>query len=266
MSLSTSITILLVHGAWHGPWCWKFQIPELQKAGYDVETAHLPSARGVAGKTQPDDVEAVRSVLDPLLEAGKRVVVLAHSYGGPIGSAAVLGRSERERAAKQLPGGVVGLVCLCAFILPGGMDQGAAIKAQGGLPGLAWDSPSDGLFVPKDPRGFLFSPDCAPDHIDWALPQLRPQSMAANMGIVPPQAWQEDAENYANRLGYIACTDDEAVPYADEMAMLNGAGGKEKWILRELQGSGHSPFLSRPQELATVIHEIVEQFQKATAS
>ncbi|OAR00468.1 hypothetical protein LLEC1_05558, partial [Akanthomyces lecanii] len=133
MPASNQITIVLLHGAWHGPWCWKDQIPELHKLGYAVETIHLPCTHGVAGKTQFDDADAARSLLETLVSAGKRVVVVAHSYAGPIGNAAIIGLSERERAAKSLPGGVVGLIALCAFLFPGGMDQGAVIRGLGGL-------------------------------------------------------------------------------------------------------------------------------------
>lgn len=266
MSASNPITILLLHGAWHGPWCWKDQIPELQKLGYAVETIHLPCTHGVAGKTQFDDADAARSLLETLVSTGKRVVVVAHSYAGPIGSAAIIGLSEQERAAKSLPGGVVGLVALCAFLFPGGMDQGAVIRELGGLPYVVWDSPSEGLFVPKDSRNLFFPPDVPQDRIDWALPQLVPQSMAASMGIVPPQVWQEDAGHYADKLGYIFCTDDTAVPFEQQKAMVEGAGGKDKWTTRELQGSSHSPFFSRPHEVASVVHEMIQQFHKSTTS
>ncbi len=263
MSASNAITILLVHGAWHGPWCWKDQIPELQKIGYEVETVHLPSTHSIAGKTQFDDADAVRALLETLVSAGKRVVVVAHSYGGPIGSAAIIGLSEQERAAKSLPGGVVGLIALCAFIFPGGMDQGAVIRQMNGLPYVIWDSPSEGLFLPKDPRAMFYPPDVPQDRVEWAVAQLQPQSTAANMGIVPPQAWQDDAAHYAHRLGYIACTEDNVIPLETQMAMVDGAGGKEGWIVRELKGASHSPFLSRPQEVAAAVHELVEQFQKS---
>ncbi|KAJ6788693.1 hypothetical protein PWT90_02415 [Aphanocladium album] len=266
MSSSNPISILLIHGAWHGAWCWKHQIPELEKLGYGVETVHLPSAQGIAGKTQFDDADAVRAVLAALLAAGKRVLVVAHSYGGPIGSAAVIGLSEHERAAKNLPGGVIGYIALCAFIFPGGMDQGAAIEANGGLPYVRWDSPSQGLFEPKDPRNMFFPPDVPEERIDWAVAQLSPQSTAANTGFVPPQMWQDDVEHYHKKLGYIKCTDDVVVPVESQKAMIDAAGGDERWITRELQGAGHSPFLSRPAEVASVIHELVQQFDKPAPS
>ncbi|KAJ3491807.1 hypothetical protein NLG97_g5530 [Lecanicillium saksenae] len=259
MSQNTPITVLLIHGAWHGPWCWKYQVPELQKLGYDVETIHLPTAQGVAGKTQLDDSNVVRSVLERLLSANKRVVVLAHSYAGSIGLAAMIGLSEQEQTSKELPGGVVGFIGLCAFIFPGGFDKAAATRAKTGPGLLIWDSPSEGLFVLIDPRGTLFPPDVSQAQIDWAIPQLMPQSSLSH-GVVPSQAWENDAEHYADKLGYIICTDDRVIPLNSQKRMIEGAGGANKWITRELQGSSHSPFLSRPREVASAVHEIIQQF------
>ncbi|KAJ5939735.1 hypothetical protein N7466_002869 [Penicillium verhagenii] len=249
MSSTTKPTIILVHGAWHGSWCWTFQIPALEALGYAVETVDLPCVSGLAGTTQLDDAAHVRSVVESQISMGKRVVVLAHSYGGPIASAAITGLSGK---------GVLGMIALCAYVFPGGMDQGAVIRDLGGLPYVTWDVPSEGLFLAKDPRSLFYTPDVSEDRIDWAVRQLHPQSMAANLGIVPPQAWQDDS--YTGRLGYIRCTADVVIPIAMQDSMVTGAGGKEKWVIRTLEGSGHSPFLSRPHEVAATLHDIVNEF------
>ncbi|KAI6760058.1 hypothetical protein HG531_013631 [Fusarium graminearum] len=68
------------------------------------------------------------------------------------------------------------------------------------------------------------------------------------MGIVPPQAWQDDS--YRGRLGYIKATADVVNPLTDQENMIAQSGGSDKWITRILEGSGHSPMLSRPEELA----------------
>ncbi|KGO54355.1 hypothetical protein PEX2_038430 [Penicillium expansum] len=250
MSSDTKPTIILVHGAWHGSWCWKFQIPELEALGYVVETVDLPCVSGVVGTTQFDDAAQVRSVVESQTAMSKRVVLLAHSYGGPIASAAIKGLSEK---------GVLGMIALSAFIFPGGMDQGAVIRNIGGLPYVTWDVPSEGLFQTKDPRSLFFPPDAPSDRIEWAVPQLRPQSMAANMGIVPPQAWQDDS--YTGRLGYIRCTADVVIPLEQQDTMIAGAGSQGKWVVRTLEGSGHSPFLSRPHEVAAALDEIINDFE-----
>jgi pimeloyl-ACP methyl ester carboxylesterase len=248
---TTKPTIVLVHGAWHGSWCWKFQTPTLEALGYAVETVDMPCTSSVAGTTQFDDAARVRSVVESLLTAGKRVAIVAHSYGGPIASAAIKGLLDNRN--------LLGMIALCAYIFPGGMDQGAAIRSIGGLPYVNWDSPAEGLFVTKDPGSLFFPPDVSPDLVEWAVSQLRPQSMAANTGIVPPQAWQDDG--YPGRLGYIRCTEDVVNPLAQQDIMIEGAGGSDKWFIRTLEGSGHSPFLSRPAEVAAAVDEIVKQFE-----
>lgn len=252
--MSANPTIVLVHGAFHGSWCWKFQIPALEALGYAVETVDLPSTSSVVGITQFDDAASVRSVVEALLAANKRVVVVAHSYGGPIASAAV-----KDLLLENRDNNLLGLIALCAYILPGGLDQGAAIRDMGGLPYVTWDSPVEGLFVTKDPVSLFYPPDVSPDHVQWAVDQLRPQSMAANTGVVPPQAWQDEANK--GRLGYIRCTDDKIIPLAAQDSMMESAGGREMWITRTLEGSGHSPFLSRPADVAAAVDEIVRQFE-----
>ena len=41
-------TFALVHGAWHGAWCWERLIPLLQQAGHSVVAPELPSEDGSA--------------------------------------------------------------------------------------------------------------------------------------------------------------------------------------------------------------------------
>lgn len=199
--------------------------------------------------------------MEAQLSTGKRVVILAHSYAGPIASAAIkdLPGKDQEKEEGQGQGSVLGLIALCAFLFPGGMDQGAVIRGGGGLPYATLNAPSEGFFVTKDPRSLFFAPDVPADRANWAVSRLRPQSMAANMGTVPPQAWQDDG--YMGGLGYIRCTADVVVPIAQQDGMVTGAGGQGKWVIRTLEGSGHSPFLSRPDEVAAVVEEIVSDFE-----
>ena len=62
--------IVLVHGAWHGPWCWEKGLAELRDRQIDAVAVELPFT-GFA-----DDVESARSAI---AGKGERVVVVAHS-------------------------------------------------------------------------------------------------------------------------------------------------------------------------------------------
>ena len=86
---------LLVHGAWHGAWCWDAVLERLPGAvAIDLPSNHVEGA----GFT--DDVAAVREALDGMTD----VVLCGHSYGGAV---------ITEAGAHDNVGH---LVYLCAFV------------------------------------------------------------------------------------------------------------------------------------------------------
>jgi pimeloyl-ACP methyl ester carboxylesterase len=75
-------TFALVHGPWHGGWCWEKLSPFLQQAGHDVVAPDLPCDDGSATTFDPyADV-----VCAALAGRGDDVVVVAHSLGGATGT------------------------------------------------------------------------------------------------------------------------------------------------------------------------------------
>jgi pimeloyl-ACP methyl ester carboxylesterase len=102
-------TFVLVHGAWHGGWCWKLVAPALRRAGHEVyapsltglgERRHLAS-RAVDLDTHIQDVVGLLEMEDL-----QRVILLGHSYGGMVVTGAA------DRAA----GRVSQLIYLDAFV------------------------------------------------------------------------------------------------------------------------------------------------------
>src|ERR1700755_1618777 len=76
-------TLLLVHGSWHGPWCWERLIPELDKLGLASATVALPSWCSDPAwlGTVADAADATGAAFADI--AGD-VVVVGHSYGGVV--------------------------------------------------------------------------------------------------------------------------------------------------------------------------------------
>lgn len=112
-------TFVLIPGAWHSPSHFSHITARLHEAGYRTESLNLPSV----GAQEPKKIEAATDVafireqmLLPLLGDGKDVVLVMHSYGGIPGGAAAKGLSQSERKSQGLPGGVIGLVFLAAFL------------------------------------------------------------------------------------------------------------------------------------------------------
>jgi pimeloyl-ACP methyl ester carboxylesterase len=77
---------ILVHGAWHGAWCWYKVATLLKSAGHDV-TALDMAACGVHAK-RITEVESFVEYSEPLLQVlesvpdDERVILVGHSFGG----------------------------------------------------------------------------------------------------------------------------------------------------------------------------------------
>ena len=89
---------VLIHGAWHGAWCWYKLAAVLRAAGHMVTCPDLPG-HGVdrtptADVTLASYVGRVVEVLDAALEP---VVLLGHSMGGAVVTQAAEERPDRVR-------------------------------------------------------------------------------------------------------------------------------------------------------------------------
>ncbi|KAI9840917.1 MAG: hypothetical protein M1838_003853, partial [Thelocarpon superellum] len=100
---STKPTIVIVPGFWEGPEVFD-EVTSTLQAVYGYKT-HGPTSPG--NPTQEDDVVAIRQKLEPLVEAGEEVLLVAHSAGGFLASNAIEGLSLKERAGQGKSGGVV---------------------------------------------------------------------------------------------------------------------------------------------------------------
>ncbi len=80
-------TYVLVHGAWHGGWCWKRVVPALRAAGHEVYTPTLTGLGERAHLANPAiDLSMHIADIVNLLEAEEldKVVLVGHSYGGMV--------------------------------------------------------------------------------------------------------------------------------------------------------------------------------------
>src|SRR5512135_2022364 len=89
-------TIILVHGAWHGAWCWYKILPLLEKAGHKAIAVDLP---GFGRDRTPLCEVSLQSYVDRVCaaidEQRGRVILVAHSRGGIVISQTAEQRPER---------------------------------------------------------------------------------------------------------------------------------------------------------------------------
>lgn len=228
--------LLFVHGAWHGAWCWDTLRSVLSARGWSTHAVDLPSASGTKpGPGLEVDAQAVRHALQAI---DGSVAVVAHSYGGmPV-----------TQAAADDPD-VVHLVYLAAFMLDAGQSVLAAV---GGHVPPWWDV-RDGTVTVRQPHQVFFADVPARD-ADNATSRLRKHSLRAFTDELTTASWKSIPTTY------IVCEQDQAIPPAAQVAMSASATA----VLR-LPG-GHSPYLSRPSELATVVTTTIQARNRPQAS
>jgi pimeloyl-ACP methyl ester carboxylesterase len=220
-------TLVLVHGAWHGPWCWQPLVDELPDV--DVVTVALPSS-GPDPQSLGDltaDADAVRTAL-----AGVEgpVVLVGHSYGGiPV----------TEAASADL--GVAHLVYLCAFQL----DVGDSLVSSLGGAVPPWQEVHPTHVRVTTPEAVFYN-GVAPELTTQAVAAIGLQSTSSLTQPLSRAAWRELPSTY------VVCEQDQAIPVEAQEAMSGRAGT----VLR--LDTGHSPFLAAPAELAALLRGVLQ--------
>jgi pimeloyl-ACP methyl ester carboxylesterase len=130
MTTAEKPTLVFIPGAWHGPEAFETVISQLKGHGYPVTALHLPSVGGDLSTTMTDDAAYIQKAVSPLVEDGKEVVLVMHSYGGVPGTESVKGLSKKEREAAGKEGGVASLVYLTSFLLVPGLSLAAFLNNQ----------------------------------------------------------------------------------------------------------------------------------------
>ena len=230
---------VLVHGAWHGGWCWERLAPLLEAQGAGVTAPDLPGL-GVDG-TPAEEVTLERCaerIPSWVRELDRPVELVGHSMAGAVISL----------VAERMPEHLTGLTYLCAF-LPrdgevlgtlGGEDPETELNAalrRGDAPGTL-------VLDPADARRIFFH-DCPEADADAAVARLVPQPMGPLRDPVALSAERFGAVPRA----YVLCTEDRAISATMQRRLLERTPCDPVIEL----ATGHSPFYADPARLADVL-------------
>ena len=228
----TDPTVLLVHGAWHGSWCWEPLGERLAERGLEVRTVDLPTVHSPekAELRLQDDADAVAAAIAAI---DGPVVVVAHSYGGvPTTQGALDPR-------------VVHIVYIAAFVL----DAGESLLAAVGNVAPDWWHVDGALTTAGDdvqtPQQLFFG-DVEPAAADAAAARLTSQATRAFLDEVTEVAWRDRPTTYI-------VTERDAIFPVEAQEALAARSSSEVVRL----DTSHSPFLSQPGAVADVVERAV---------
>ena len=218
--------IVLVHGAWHGSWCWDRVTPYLDAADIEWVAPDLPSVTdAVGGANQSDDNAIVREALDGL-PGTEKAILLGHSRGGTVITEA--GTHER----------VGHLVYLTAFL---GLENEDTTPYRSDDLNKCLEFQPDGTVTVKPELGkAVFYNEHNDSDFLWAQERFRSQSFKPFVGS-SELAW------LSKRSTYVVCRHDNALPVAGQRKMAARATQSIEW------DTDHSPFVYRPELVATLL-------------
>jgi len=232
-------TCVLVHGAWHGSWCWKRIRKNLQDAGHQVftptltglgERSHLNSPAVNLSTHIADVVQLLR------WEDLSNVILCGHSYAGFVISG----------VADRVPERIRMLVYLDAFVPEDGEcvfdlhspERAQQMRLQAQVAGNGWNVP------PIPAERFKLNPPDAP----WVNAQCTSQSIAS---FEEPIRLNR-APSHTHDGAHILATGWDNSPFraAHERAKAKG------WKTRTVS-CGHEVMLDVPGELTNLLLELI---------
>jgi pimeloyl-ACP methyl ester carboxylesterase len=239
---------VLVHGAWHGAWCWQRVLPALVRAGHCAHAVTLTGLGERAHLLHPDiDLETHIRDVQMLIEAEElqSVVLVVHSYAGMIGTA----------VADRDPGRLRQLLYLDA-VLPAPDESWSSTHAEATREARLASAAADplGSFEPPAPALFgLTGADAA-----WVA-----RRQTRHPGRPYTQTLAFDPQRVAQvPRAYIACTQPPLATMQVSRQRLHdpqfwGGAWSRGAVLRELP-TGHDPMVSDPEGLTRLLLDLLD--------
>ncbi len=237
-------TFVLIHGAWHGAWCWYKVVPLLRERGHKVVCPDLPGHGPDRTPLSQITLQAYVDRVWGVLEAESRPAILVgHSMGGAV----------ITQAAEQRPHRVASLVYLAAFLLQDGQSVLTVAKADKEallLPNVVLSGHKDIAIVRTGAQKSVFYADCREEDIELARMLLAPQACAPLAS--PVRTTRRNYERVPRT--YIECVLDSAISVSMQRAMYSNLPCARVFSMN----TSHSPFFSSPDELANHLSTLAE--------
>lgn len=241
-------TYLLVHGAWHGAWCWDKVIPLLQARGHKAIAVDLPRHGQDTGRTSDISLEDyVNKVVRTANDQQGPVLLVGHSMAG-----IVISQAAEKLGSKKIPA----LLYLDAFVPRNGESLFALVEAT--LKHLGPNSRKPALvenlitsqdhktnWVNPEMAAQIFYHDCQEADKKFAVARISKEPIAP---LATPLRLTDEVYGVIPKY-YILCTESQDL---DKTFLSTHVPCKKVYNL----ASSHSPFFSMPEKLVEILNEI----------
>ncbi|MDR6550364.1 alpha/beta fold hydrolase [Paenibacillus qinlingensis] len=235
-------TFVLVHGSWHGAWCWERIVLMLEEAGHRVIALDLPGHGQDHTPLAEVNLKSYTDHLNAILEKeSEKVILVGHSMAGLVIS----------QTAEYLPEKIEKLVYLCAYLPENGQTLLQISQNE------KKDKESPSIVIISEDQTFMdikdelikesFYGDCSEEEVIKAKEKLCLEPLApfftpvnltaARFGMIP-RVYIETLRDKAISIGLQR--DMYTVSHCNQVITMD---------------SDHSPFFSHPGELSShLIH------------
>jgi pimeloyl-ACP methyl ester carboxylesterase len=232
------LTFVLVHGGWHGGWCWRRVTPLLRAAGHEAWTPTLSGLADRAHLLTPGiglqiHIQDIASLLD--YEELEGVVLIGHSYAGMVIAGVAAAVPERVGHLVYLDAFVPGAGDSLVSLLP--PDRAAYYQEQAATHG-------DGWRVPPPPIAAWGVTDAA--DVAWLETRLTDHPLRSFTQPLPAAAPELPRT-------YVHCTEGPIV--ASFASFATRARSDPSWHYHEL-ATGHDAMVTAPRPLAEVLLDL----------
>jgi pimeloyl-ACP methyl ester carboxylesterase len=182
-------------------------------------------------------------------------MAILHSYGGQVGSDALVGLGTASRAEQGLAGGVSHLVYLAGFAVPEGTAMMDKVKEFGhmDLVPLAFNFAEDDTCLNNDPKTLLVGPSALSAYeVDRYLALLVRWNGKGMYQPIKHAAWREIP------VAYIHSTADMTVPLDYQKSFVEGMEKAGRPVQTFELATGHCPHLTATEGVVDAIKTIVE--------
>lgn len=239
-------SFVLIHGSWHGGWCFDEVAAMLRERGHEVIAPDLPGMGGDAAALAAVTLQGWADFAADLCRSAtqKPVILAGHSRGGLVVS----------QAAETAPEDIDALVYICAMMLPNGMSRAEFKGMEAANPAfdalITHVANGHGTRITGEHPEAVFAQLSPPEKVTAAMARLadEPHGPRSTPLRLTAERWGSLPRTY------VECTNDLTIPIESQRLMQAMSPGANVVTL----DADHSPFLSRPAELAGALAATAE--------